>query len=194
MITLDLDKAYTYADYLRWTFEEQVELIKGKIFPMTPAPARQHQEISMKLIRLFLEYIKPDDRCQFYHPPFDVRLPQPGSTEDEAIINVVQPDLCIVCDPNKLDERGCLGAPDLIIEILSPSTSNKDLTDKFNLYQESGVAEYWVVFPGEHVVMVYALDEPDRFTPAVTYTSPQRVPVGIFHGELEIDLSQVFTS
>ncbi|HAA11279.1 MAG TPA: hypothetical protein DCE41_06075 [Cytophagales bacterium] len=192
MITVDIDKAYSYADYLRWTFEERVELIRGKIFPMTPAPARKHQEVSSYISRQFHMYLAPTDPCKFYAAPFDVRLPKPGLEKDDEIINVVQPDLCVVCDPAKLDDRGCLGAPDLIIEILSPSTSKKDLNEKYDLYQESGVKEYWIVFPGEHVVQVHFLDAQGQFSPAISYSETQKVPVAIFKGELTIDLSEVF--
>lgn len=144
------------------------------------------------LSKAFIGFITDEDPCQLYAAPFDVRLPKPGKFMDNEVINVVQPDLCIICDPNKLDDKGCLGAPDLIIEILSPSTSNKDLTHKYDLYQESGVKEYWVVFPGEHVVMVHLLQESGTYAPPITYTTPQSVPVHIFNNQLKVDLEKVF--
>ncbi|MEL6534298.1 MAG: Uma2 family endonuclease [Bacteroidota bacterium] len=192
MITVDVNKVYTYADYLRWNFEEQVELIRGKLFPMTPAPARRHQTISTNLTRFFVGYIKPNDPCKFFHPPFDVRLPQLGLEADDEVVNVVQPDLCIVCDPSKLDDRGCLGPPDLIVEILSPSTSHKDLNDKYDLYEEAGVKEYWVVFPGENVVQVYTLDGTDKYGAPQNFAQTQTIPVGIFQGDLVVHLDKVF--
>lgn len=192
MVTLEADKVYSYADYLRWSIEEQVELIRGKIFRMTPAPARRHQLISQNINRQLDRYLEPKNSCQVYYAPFDVRLPKAGQTADEEVINVVQPDLCVICDPAKLDDRGCLGAPDLIIEILSPSTSEKDLTHKYDLYQEAGVKEYWVVFPGENVVQVFLLQADGQYSAPTTYTQSQKVPVAIFDGQLEVALDKVF--
>ncbi len=131
---LDLNKTYTYADYLKWFFEERIELIKGKIFKMLPAPSTYHQLISGNLFLKIGSFFEGDG-CQVFTAPFDVRLP--GSSfdlKDEDILTVVQPDISIVCDKNKMDRKGCLGAPDWIIEILSPSTSQKDRIDKFELY------------------------------------------------------------
>ncbi|HAA14323.1 MAG TPA: restriction endonuclease [Cytophagales bacterium] len=194
MITVDVNKSYTYADYLKWSFEEQVELIRGKIFPMIPAPARRHQQVSRNLGRQLDRFLEPKKSCELYYAPFDVRLPKLGNTKDEEVVNVVQPDICVVCDPFKLDDRGCLGAPDLTIEILSPSTSEKDLTHKYSLYEEAGVKEYWTVFPFEEIVQVYVLNSNGKYNPSITYTRSQKVPVHIFNGELVVDLEKVFNS
>ena len=154
---LDLKGNYTYADYLLWHFKERVEIIKGKIFKMSPAPTRNHQQVSLKLTREF-DKIFINHSCELYVAPFDVRLINfKKSTSDKQIITVVQPDLCVVCDLNKLDEKGCLGAPNLIIEILSKGNSKKDLTIKFDLYEENGVQEYWIVNPSEKDVHIYTL-------------------------------------
>ncbi|HAA12594.1 MAG TPA: hypothetical protein DCE41_13220 [Cytophagales bacterium] len=192
MITVDVDKVYTYADYLQWTSEEQVELIKGKIFPMTPAPARKYQTISQNINRQFDRYLEPRNGNFIYYAPFDVRLPKPGEETDDEVISVVQPDLCVVCDATKLDDRGCLGAPDLIVEILSPSTSHKDLNEKYDLYEEAEVKEYWVVFPGENVVQVYTLGANGTYSAPQNYAQSQTIPVGIFDGELVVHLDKVF--
>ena len=154
---LDLNGTYSYADYLLWQFSERLELIKGKIFKMSPAPSRNHQQVSLRLTRE-IDKILINKKCELYIAPFDVRLVNfKKSTSDKQILTVVQPDLCVVCDISKLDEKGCLGAPDLIIEILSKGNSKKDMTIKFDLYEENGVQEYWIVNPSEKDVHIYTL-------------------------------------
>ncbi|MDO4762789.1 MAG: Uma2 family endonuclease [Flavobacteriaceae bacterium] len=153
---LDLDKTYSYADYLLWKFKERVELFKGKILKMSPAPSRRHQEISRNLNRA-LDHFFFNKPCKLYYAPFDVRLPR-QSKEDKEIYTVVQPDLCIICDENKLDDKGCIGAPDLVIEILSPGNSKKEMKDKLELYEEAGVREYWIADPNQESILIYVLE------------------------------------
>lgn len=154
---LDLTKQYTYSDYLRWQFSERVELIKGFIYKMSPAPARTHQKVSRKLTRYIDRYFE-HKTCEFFVAPFDVRLINfRASNLENQIHTVIQPDLCIICDLEKLDEKGCIGAPDLIIEILSPGNSKKEMGIKFDLYEENGVKEYWIVEPSEKTIFVYTL-------------------------------------
>lgn len=154
---LDLTKTYTYADYLTWNFQERLEILKGKIFKMSPAPSRKHQEISIQLTGIFYNYFKHKS-CNVYVAPFDVRLKNfKKSTKNNEIITVFQPDICVVCDKEKLDERGCLGAPDLIIEILSPGNSKKEMDIKFDLYEENEVKEYWIVEPFQKSILIYTL-------------------------------------
>lgn len=150
---LDLSKNYTYADYLLWKFKERVELFKGKIFTMSPAPTRIHQKVSRNINRLFDLYFygKP---CEVYYAPFDVRLPN----KNGEVVTVVQPDLCVICDESKLDDKGCTGAPNLVVEIVSPGNSVREMKNKLNLYEEAGVLEYWVVHPTEKSVFVYFLE------------------------------------
>lgn len=152
---LDLNKTYSYADYLLWRFKERVELIKGKILKMSPAPSRKHQEISRNINRVLDQYFY-GQKCKLYYAPFDVRIPR-QSIDDKEVSTVVQPDLCVVCDESKLDDKGCIGAPDLIVEILSPGNSKREMKDKFELYQESGVREYWIVDPNQESVLIYIL-------------------------------------
>ena len=185
---LDLNKRYSYAEYLTWQFQERLELIKGKIFKMSPAPARRHQEVSAKLFYYLMDYLK-DQSCDIYTAPFDVRFPK--SQGDENTFTVVQPDICIICDKNKLDDRGCVGAPDMIIEILSPATSAKDATVKFDLYEEQGVKEYWMVSPGENLLDVFLLDENGKYRWMKKYTENDKVKVNIFD-DLYIDMAEVF--
>ena len=150
---LDLTKQYSYSDYLLWQFQERVELIKGIIMKMSPAPSMVHQTISNNLTGSF--YInfrrKP---CRVFQAPFDVRLPISSAKKDST---VVQPDLCIICDESKLDKRGCNGTPDLMVEIISPNNSKHDVHTKFNLYQEAGVKEYWIIEPLDKIILVYTL-------------------------------------
>jgi Uma2 family endonuclease len=152
---LDLAKSYTYADYFSWKFEERIELIKGKIFRMSPAPNRIHQKLAGYIhIRLgnFLE----GKSCEVYEAPFDVRIPR-KSKDDKEIITVLQPDVCVICDLSKLDNRGCLGAPDIVVEVLSPGNNAKELKNKHSVYEEAGVKEYWVVSPQNQWLMIHTL-------------------------------------
>jgi len=126
---------YTYADYLRWTIEERLELIKGKIFKMSPTPSSAHQRVSQWLNKELLIFLD-GKTCEVFTAPFDVRLPK-KSKRDEDIVTVVQPDLCVVCDPSKIDKRGCIGAPDIVVEVLSPSNNRKELKNKYEVYEES---------------------------------------------------------
>lgn len=151
---LDLSKSYSYSDYLLWKFKERVEIIKGKIMEMSPAPTRFHQRISMKLT---IEFSKAFDNhsCQLYAAPFDVRFPD----ENGKIKTVVQPDLCVICDLSKLDDKGCIGAPDLVVEILSPGNTRKEMKNKFELYEEQGVKEYWIVYPDTQNIQIFVLKD-----------------------------------
>lgn len=151
---LDPEKSYTYADYLKWKFKESVELIKGKIMEMSPAPTRFHQDISLKLTLHFAKAFE-NKPCRLYVAPFDVRFPD----KDGKIKTVVQPDLCVICDQSKLDERGCLGAPDLVVEILSPGNTRKEMKDKYELYQEEKVKEYWIIYPDTRNIQIFFLQE-----------------------------------
>lgn len=178
---LNLDKKYTYADYVKWTFEEAVELIKGRIFKMA-APLSNHQDSSLNLATVLKNYVKGKS-CKVYAAPFDVRLPKPISQRktDKDIETVVQPDICIVCDLSKIDRRGCLGAPDLIVEILSKGTASKDVKDKFEVYEESGVREYWIVSLTERLVNVFRLNEQGKYVPDNRpYVPSDTIRVGIF--------------
>ncbi|MEM6299864.1 MAG: Uma2 family endonuclease, partial [Bacteroidota bacterium] len=169
---LDLSKTYSYADYLNWRFDEMVELLRGRIFKMSPAPSRKHQEISMNLIGVLLPYFKRDTTCKLYHAPFDVRLynRQKSVGANQEIFTVVQPDLCVICDPEKIDEQGCNGAPDLIIEILSPGNSKKEMKIKYALYEECGVKEYWVIYPTEESLLQFVLDQNGKYVLKDTFS------------------------
>lgn len=190
---LDLNKSYTYSDYLKWRFSEMVELIKGRVVRMSPAPSREHQEISFELLLVLGQYFRKK-QCKVYHAPFDVRLPLPSNDgQQEPINTVVQPDICVVCDLSKLDQQGCNGAPDWIIEILSPATSKKDLTEKFDLYQQAGVKEYWVVHPSEATIIPYRLNTQGQYETLrpTPFVKGEHIPSGLFP-DLLVDLDSIF--
>lgn len=145
---------YTFADVLAWPDDERAELINGEIFLMAPSPSRGHQGISVELTRQFANYLE-GKKCKAYHAPFDVRLFEKEGDAPEDVDTVVEPDLVVICDPSKLDDRGCKGAPDMVVEILSPSTQRHDRLVKLGLYQRAGVREYWIVSPEEQTVQVF---------------------------------------
>ncbi|MDR0589750.1 MAG: Uma2 family endonuclease [Spirochaetaceae bacterium] len=175
---------YTYADYLSWDGEERYEIIDGEASMMAP-PSRLHQEISRELMGSFWEFLKGKP-CKVYAAPFAVRLnPLPDKRDD----TVVEPDLAVVCDPAKLDDYGCNGAPDLIVEILSPSNTRYDRIVKFQKYREAGVREYWILDPVEKSLMVNVLKNNEYVASA--YEETAVVPVTVLPG-LEIDLKTVF--
>ncbi|RZK29169.1 MAG: Uma2 family endonuclease, partial [Hymenobacter sp.] len=144
---LDPNGSYTYADYLGWKFQEFVELIRGKLMRPMAGPSARHQRLSQRLEYAIGSFLGRGP-CEMFHAPFGVRLTRDTGNGDAQIRTVVQPDIFVVCDKNKIDERGCLGAPDWIIEILSPGNSSHDTKTKFDLYEENGVHEYWIVVPG----------------------------------------------
>jgi Uma2 family endonuclease len=187
----DSSLSYTYADYLKWNFEERLELIRGRIFKMSPAPAPIHQKIVSNLTGIFYNAFKKKN-CQAYPAPFDVRLPIKNKKKDNEITTVVQPDLSIICDVSKLDARGCCGAPDLIIEILSPGNNKKDLKLKYELYEEAGVPEYWVVFPIEESILVFLLNENNKYNGAITYAGGDTIRSKVVSG-LVVKFNDVFT-
>jgi len=185
---LDPEGVYTYADYLNWQFQERVELIRGRLFPMSPAPNTFHQQILGALnFCLYGHFL--GKQCQVFAAPFDVRLPV--SRKKGQTTTVVQPDLCIICDASKLDNQGCDGAPDLIIEILSPGNSKKEMREKYQVYEESGVREYWLVYPLDREVRVYVLNEEGKYIGLAPVLEDEVLRSAVFSG-LEVDLGMVF--
>ena len=191
-VSIDLSKKYSYADYLTSVFDDiRCELIGGLVNLMA-APARVHARISAKLSKRIDTFIeKKQGKCHLYYAPFDVRLPVNGSNEDSKIYDIVQPDICVICDLTKLDDRGCIGAPDLVVEVLSPATLKNDWNYKFNLYEKSGVKEYWIVDPKAKAVYVFLLQPDGKYDKGTVYECHQKAPVFIFEG-LEIDLKELF--
>lgn len=183
------DKKYSYADYLQWADGEKWEIIDGIPYNMAPAPSTQHQSICMALSAEFYNHFK-NKPCKVFAGPLDVRLPRGGESEDEKILDVVQPDVLIVCDKSKLDAKGCLGAPELVVEIISPGTSQKDSITKLNLYEKSGVLEYWLIRPDEKTIMVFALDKDKKYGRTEVYSHKDTIKSSVFR-ELEINLQEV---
>lgn len=181
---------FSYADYCKWTDDECWELIDGVEYDMSPAPSRIHQKLSGELFVRIYNVLK-DRQCEVYAAPFDVRLPNYAEASDEEIFTVVQPDIVVVCDASKLDERGCMGAPDLVIEILSPYTAAKDMKIKRDLYEQHGVREYWLVHPTDKTLMVYCLRQDKQYAKAEIYASQDIVESTVIEG-LKIDLTDLF--
>ncbi len=159
------DQTYTYKDYITWNDGERWELIEGIAYNMTPAPLRSHQKISMELSTQIHHHLK-NKSCEVYSAPFDVRLPV-GKEKEEDITTIIQPDISVICNKKKLDERGCRGAPDLIIEIVSPSSATRDLKDKFQLYEKHGVKEYWIILENVRIVEIYILHKKEYGKPLI---------------------------
>ena len=173
---LDLNATYTYADYLQWQLKERLELLRGKIALMSPAPSRKHQQILVNLLLQIGNYLDGKS-CFVYCAPFDVRLPI--NRGDSTEYSVVQPDLCVVCDEDKLDGKGCTGAPDLVVEILSPGNTKKEMKDKFNLYEEAGVQEYWIVDPERLHMLIFELNDQGKYIgkPPITKGDQLETPI-----------------
>lgn len=184
---LDPNKVYTYSDYLLWKLKERVELFKGKIFKMSPAPARIHQDILRNVNRIF-DFYFVNHPCKLYFAPFDVRLPNKSG----EILTVVQPDLCVVCDLSKLDEKGCLGAPDLVVEILSPGNTKKEMDYKFSIYEEARVLEYWLVHPNDKNVQIFVLEN-GRYIGLKPFTEGETITSRTFP-ELTFSVNDIFVN
>ncbi|MFT6811315.1 MAG: Uma2 family endonuclease [Saprospiraceae bacterium] len=185
---LNLSKYYTYQDYLAWTFPERVELFLGKVFRMSPAPSITHQRISTNLVRNIANFLdsKP---CSVFHAPCDVRLPV--SLREGQSDTVLQPDILVVCDVAKLDEQGCNGAPDMVVEILSTGNSKREMKDKFDLYESSLVPEYWIVDPVHQDVTLYTLDAENKYIGSRPYLEGDSIS-SIILPELRLDVGEIF--
>jgi len=164
-LVLKDEKRHTYGEYLSWSDDERYELIDGIAYAMGAAPVRMHQRLLGEMFRQIADALDDSD-CEVDIAPFDVRLPERNEV-DEEIINVVQPDLIVVCDRDKLDERGCRGAPDWVIEVLSPSTAGHDQILKLALYERHGVREYWLAHPADRIVTIYHLENGQFGRPTV---------------------------
>ena len=178
-LALRKEKHYTYADYLTWPDDARYELIDGEAFLMAPAPLIEHQEVAGEVFRQLANQLdgKP---CRPYIAPVDVRLPRKDEA-DAAIDTVVQPDVLVVCDPSKIDRRGVRGAPDWLLEVLSPSTAAHDQIAKRRTYERAGVREYWLVHPGDRTLTVYLLEN-GRYGRPEIYELKDATPIGVLPG------------
>ncbi|MBS1512621.1 MAG: Uma2 family endonuclease [Bacteroidetes bacterium] len=178
---------FTYADYLTWHFKERIELIRGRIFKMSPAPGFTHQRISLKILLSFHQFLK-DKPCLGLAAPVDVKLKgkpfRKRKLRDDEIQTVVQPDIIVVCDEEKLRDDRCVdGAPELVVEILSPGNTKTETKYKFDLYEENGVLEYWVVYPEYKQIYVYLLNEAtERFERPVLYEAGEMIHSTVLKG------------
>jgi Uma2 family endonuclease len=184
-----LNSKYTYEDYLSWPEDKRWEILDGRVYVQS-APSRIHQEVSGEIFVQIHNYLK-DKPCRVYHAPFSVRLPKGNEKDEKDIKTVVEPDITIVCDNSKLDDRGCKGAPDMIVEILSPSSVQLDRLEKFNKYEQAGVKEYWIVEPEGKIVSVFVLGENNRYGRPEVYSEKDRVRVSLFD-DLTIDFKMIF--
>ncbi len=181
---------YTYADYLQWKFEERLELFRGRIFKLS-APNTKHQVIAGNLFVTINNFLT-NQKCSVSIALFDVRLPVKNKKKDNEVNTVVQPDICIVCDESKIDSRGCCGAPDLVVEILSPGNSYKEIKLKFELYEEAGVKEYWIVYPEEESLAVFILNENGKYNGAALYAGKDMIQSKAVPG-LIVNCREIFT-
>lgn len=184
------DKFYTYEDYCKFDDDKRREIIDGVIYLMSPGANSEHQEIAFNLSGIFYNYFK-DKKCKAFFAPYDVRLPKEGETK-ETVSNIVQPDIVVICDRNKIDRRGCFGAPDLAIEILSPSTSRVDKVKKLNLYQEHGIREYWIVDPTNQTIDRFSLDESTGKYKQVEYFGRSDTITPVIFPDFTLKLDEVF--
>lgn len=186
------DKLYTFADYLTWSDNKRYEIFNGRVFELLPSPTSKHQSVSGNLFIDMGNYLRNKKPCKVLYAPIDVRLPvKPEEAADAQIYTVVQPDIIVVCDTKKLDEKGCLGAPDLVVEVLSPSTAKNDFKDKYLLYEQAGVREYWIVHPVDELLTVFKRNSEGKLALEKIYTCDDMVKVGIFD-DLIIDLKDIF--
>jgi len=190
-LVLDLNKRYSYADYLTWMDDVRRELIDGFI-NMMAGTSRNHGVVSRNISwNLGLYLSKNKCNCEVYYAPIDVLLPKNGETDNDKIYNVVQPDIFVVCGGWKGNDNAFWGAPDMVVEILSPSNRKKDLIKKFLLYQDAGVREYWIADPKVKSVTAYIMQEDGEYNDGEAYTTEEKIPVNIFNGHL-IDMNEIF--
>jgi len=180
---------YSYSDYKNWDDNARWELIHGKAYNMSPAPLRTHQKISGNIFFRIRQYLE-DKQCEVYCAPFDVCFANYPEQPDTEIETVVQPDIAVICDEKKLTDYGCKGSPDIIIEILSPASSKKDKSEKFKLYEEYKVKEYWIVYPDLKILEIFKLSG-DKYMPAEVFGTEDVIEVKLL-GDLIINVNDVF--
>jgi Uma2 family endonuclease len=180
---------FTYADYCTWPEGERWELIDGAAWAMSPAPTNTHQLIVGELFRQIATFFRGKP-CRPFVAPFDVRLPK-GDNADHAVDTVVQPDISVVCDPAKLkDNHGCLGAPDWVIEVVSPGSALRDQKVKRALYERHGVPEYWLIHPIDRSIAIYRLDAGGYAQPLMFGCDEHCAPAAF--PDLDISVAEVF--
>ena len=185
---MNYDKLYTYGDYLKFEFEEMVEIIRGKLFRMSPAPKTKHQQVSMNILRTFLPKLK-DKTCNIFHAPTDVVLPIANKKRNKST-TVVQPDIFVICDPTIIEETAVFGVPDFVIEIIAGKDVKRDTKDKYSVYEEAGVGEYWIVFGEMRFIEVYILEN-GKYQRLNAFSEDDVIPVKTLPG-LSISIEDIF--
>jgi Uma2 family endonuclease len=186
------DRTYRYGDYKAWPEGERWELIDGVAYDLSPAPSTAHQAIVIKLVQS-IGAVPEQQGCRIFAAPFDVLLADAPGQADDDVTNVVQPDIVVICDAAKIKPHGCVGAPDWVIEILSPYTSRRDMAEKFTLYERHGVREYWVIDPGNRFVHVYLRGEKGTFEKPRIYVGGATVASAVCTG-FEVKLEDLFAA
>lgn len=187
----DPEAQYTIQDYMTWRFEEMVELIRGRIFRMSPAPTSGHQLVSGALFSALYQFLNSKN-CLVFHAPFDVYLPVKNLKSGKPD-TVVQPDISVICDRSKISMRGCEGSPDWVIEILSEHTKKKDIQIKFDLYEECAIQEYWIVYPNDQIIEIFSLNSQGKYLRFGSYCEDDMFSPELFP-ELKISIEEVFAA
>ena len=186
--SIDYDRIYTYANYLQFEFEEMVEIIRGKLFRMSPAPRVKHQLISGNLFARLHQNLRGKG-CRVYNAPIDVVLPIANKKRNKST-TVVQPDICVICDPTIIEETAVFGVPDFVIEIIAGKDVKRDTKDKYSVYEEAGVGEYWIVFGEMRFVEVFILEE-GKYQRLNAFSEYDVIPVKTLPG-LSISIDDIF--
>ncbi len=179
---------YSYNQYKNWPDDERWELIDGEAYNMSPAPGLKHQAVSLEISRQIANYLIGKS-CNVFAAPFDVFLPGSNESEDQTS-TIVQPDITIVCDSSKLTDKGCIGSPDIIIEIISPASASKDQIIKLGLYERHNVKEYWIVHPVDRIIWKYIFKN-GKYSRPFIYDKTDKPSFEKFP-KLKIDLLKVF--
>jgi Uma2 family endonuclease len=186
--TIDYNKVYTYADYLKLEIDEMVEIIRGKIFRMSPAPKIKHQDINGNLHSIIHTFLR-GKKCRVYHPPTDIVLPIANKKRTKST-NVVQPDICVICDPKIIEDTAVFGVPDFVVEIVAGKDVKRDTQYKYSVYEEAGVGEYWIVFGEMRFVEVFILEN-GKYQRLNAFSEDDIIPVKTLPG-LSISIDDIF--
>lgn len=185
---INYDRSYTYADYLKLEIDEMVEIIRGKIFRMCAAPSTKHQGISLNIASLIHNELKGKN-CKVFNAPIDVVLPIANKKRTKST-NVVQPDICVICDPKIIEETAVFGVPDFVIEIVAGKEIKRDTQYKYSIYEEAGVGEYWIIFAEIRLVEVFILEN-EKYQRLNAFSEDDVVPVKTLPG-LSISIDDIF--
>ena len=185
---IDYNKVYTYGDYLKLEIDEMVEIIRGKIFRISPAPRIKHQSVSLNILNRIFNALK-GQKCKVFHAPTDIVLPIANKKRTKST-TVVQPDICVICDPKIIEEAAVFGVPDFVIEIVAGKDVKRDTQYKYSVYEEAGVGEYWIVFGEMRFVEVFILEN-GKYQRLNAFSEDDIIPVKTLPG-LSISIDDIF--